>query len=103
MIYSPLAGPTDDSNLHNDDDSASTGREKGEELRVELSTKQKEVDQLVADVRRLQSALTKLKEAQVDAASDLTDKLATAEKEAAEAKHKLEAMKDYDEVKKELR
>ena len=70
---------------------------------MELSTKQKEVDQLVADVRRLQSALTKLKEAQVDAASDLTDKLATAEAEAVEAKNKLEAMKDYDEVKKELR
>ena len=60
------------------------------------------MDQLVADVRRLQTALTKLKEAQVDAASDLAEKLAAAEAEAAEAKVKLEAMSDYDEVKKEL-
>ena len=98
-----MSSSDDDINGAKDDaDDDSVSHQKDEELRVELSAKQKEVDQLVADVRRLQTALTKLKEAQVDEASDLAEKLEAAEAEAKEARKQLDARGDYDEIKKEL-
>ena len=71
-------------------------------LRVELSAKQKEVDHLVEDVRRLQTTLAKAKETRVDEAADLAEKLKAAEAEVEDSRRQMESRSDYDEIKREL-
>ena len=72
-------------------------------LQVELGAKQKEVDQLVEDVRRLQYALTKMKDVEEVDASDLEGQLKAAVDEVEELKKQCVLQSDYEEMKKELK
>lgn len=71
-------------------------------LEVELSAKQKEVDQLVEDVQRLQSALHKCKDFEDNQVQALEESLAESKQEIERLHEELSLKSDYDEMKREL-
>ena len=84
-------------------DGSAVGSVANQQLQVELGAKQKEVDQLVEDVRRLQSALTKIKDVDERDESDIEGQLKASVEEVEDLKQQLALRSDYEEMKKELK
>ena len=84
-------------------DGSAVGSVANQQLQVELGAKQKEVDQLVEDVRRLQSALTKMKDVDERDESDIEGQLKASVEEVEDLKQQLALRSDYEEMKKELK
>ncbi|KAL3856803.1 hypothetical protein ACJMK2_011520, partial [Sinanodonta woodiana] len=71
-------------------------------LEVELAAKEKEISQLVEDVRRLQASLAKLKETTEVQVAKLEEELAYKNKALTILEEKLQRQEDYEEIKREL-
>jgi len=71
-------------------------------LELELSTKEREVQQLVEDVKRLQSSLIKNNESTSSQINKLEEELQQKTEVVSDMQKKLAAKNDYDEIKKEL-
>nr|XP_023420892.1 LOW QUALITY PROTEIN: protein CASP [Cavia porcellus] len=71
-------------------------------LEVELAAKEREIAQLVEDVQRLQTSLTKLRENSASQISQLEQQLNAKNSTLKQLEEKLKGQADYEEVKKEL-
>ncbi|XP_069083055.1 protein CASP isoform X4 [Pleurodeles waltl] len=71
-------------------------------LEAELSAKEREIAQLVEDVKRLQASLSKLRESSASQISQLEQQLNTKNGTLKQLEEKLKGQADYEEVKKEL-
>lgn len=72
------------------------------ELEMELQARDKEITGLVQDTQRLQSSLTRLREASSAQTSALEDQLASRSTAIAQLEEKVNLQRDYDEIKREL-
>ncbi|XP_064392801.1 protein CASP-like [Halichondria panicea] len=72
------------------------------ELELELQARDKEISRLVEDVQRLQSSLSRLKEASAGQVTSLEEQLAGKTSTLRELETRLAAQSDYEEMKREL-
>ncbi|XP_064459755.1 homeobox protein cut-like isoform X3 [Ornithodoros turicata] len=72
-------------------------------LQIELATKDKEISQLVEDIRRLQSTVDSLKESSASQIAQLEKMLSEKSRIIQELEEKLDHQRDYEDLKRELR
>lgn len=68
----------------------------------ELASKDKEISQLVQDIQRLQSSISKLQESSASQIARLEEQLEQRRQHIAHLEARLDAQRDYEEVKREL-
>ncbi|XP_026740691.1 homeobox protein cut isoform X4 [Trichoplusia ni] len=71
-------------------------------LENELAAKEKEIAQLVEDVRRLQASLTALQEAHAQQLQRLEERLDEKKQHIARLEARLDTQRDYDDIKREI-
>ncbi|CAH0714024.1 unnamed protein product, partial [Brenthis ino] len=71
-------------------------------LENELAAKEKEISQLVEDVRRLQASLSALQEAHAQQLQRLEERLDEKKQHIARLEARLDTQRDYDEIKREI-
>lgn len=71
-------------------------------LESELAAKEKEIAQLVEDVRRLQASLTALQEAHAQQLQRLEERLDEKKQHIARLEARLDTQRDYDDIKREI-
>uniref|UniRef100_A0A6P7FNG3 LOW QUALITY PROTEIN: homeobox protein cut-like n=1 Tax=Diabrotica virgifera virgifera TaxID=50390 RepID=A0A6P7FNG3_DIAVI len=69
----------------------------------EIVTKDKEINQLVEEIQRLQGCLTKLQESSMSQITILEDQLEQKRQQIVRLENKLDLQKDYEEMKREIR
>ncbi|XP_013167772.1 PREDICTED: homeobox protein cut isoform X3 [Papilio xuthus] len=74
----------------------------GTNLEIELAAKEKEIAQLVEDVRRLQASLSALQEAHSQQLRRLEERLDEKKQHIARLEARLDTQRDYDDIKREI-
>ncbi|XP_045503774.1 homeobox protein cut isoform X5 [Colias croceus] len=74
----------------------------GNNLESELAAKEKEIAQLVEDVRRLQASLSALQEAHAKQLQRLEERLDEKKQHIARLEARLDTQRDYDDIKREI-
>ncbi|CAG9791658.1 unnamed protein product [Diatraea saccharalis] len=74
----------------------------GGNLETELAAKEKEIAQLVEDVRRLQASLSALQEAHAQQLQRLEERLDEKKQHIARLEARLDTQRDYDDIKREI-
>ncbi|CAK1590612.1 unnamed protein product [Parnassius mnemosyne] len=74
----------------------------GSNLENELAAKEKEIAQLVEDVRRLQASLSALQEAHAQQLQRLEERLDEKKQQIARLEARLDTQRDYDDIKREI-
>lgn len=82
--------------------SSPVGGNQGTNLENELASKEKEIAQLVDDVRRLQTSLSQIQEAHAQQLQRLEERLDEKKQHIARLEARLDSQRDYEEIKREI-
>ncbi|XP_050501950.1 homeobox protein cut isoform X2 [Diabrotica virgifera virgifera] len=93
-----LSGTNTSNNCENKD----TSNMDRQSFENEIVTKDKEINQLVEEIQRLQGCLTKLQESSMSQITILEDQLEQKRQQIVRLENKLDLQKDYEEMKREI-